>query len=82
MKYSLEEQLQELGLTPGDLEFPVSASDLVDLLDRLHPPKCIGPRQDPIDAHRYAAVREMIDLLKDLRDNPVKDDPVPDAPEN
>lgn len=44
-------------------KLPVYATDLVRALDKSHPHRCIQPGQSEIDAHRYAAKRELIDHL-------------------
>lgn len=56
-------------LSPTDEEeMPRDAFALVDLLHNLYPERCIRPGQDPVEAHRYAAVRAFIDELMSWRD--------------
>ena len=43
---------------------PVTSTELIEALDALYPPRCIGPDETPIEAHRYAGKRELIDGLK------------------
>jgi len=42
---------------------PHSSEELIKWLDNLYPAKCIHAGQTEIDAHRYAAKRELIDFL-------------------
>lgn len=51
------------------LDFPVSATELVDLLDELYPPRCIAPGQPLEEAIRYAGSRDLIDMLINWRDH-------------
>lgn len=52
-----------------DLE-RMSAIDLIAILDRLYPERCISPMDSLESAHRYAGRREMINELLFMRDNP------------
>lgn len=52
-----------------DLE-RMSAIDLIVILDRLYPERCISPMDSLESAHRYAGRREMINELLFMRDNP------------
>jgi hypothetical protein len=45
---------------------PVHTADLLVMLLRAYPPRCIAPGQDPIDAHRYAAQVELVQELHSL----------------
>lgn len=47
---------------------PIHSVDLVERLDEEFPPCCIGRNQSEVDAHRYAAKRELVDFLLRLRD--------------
>ena len=51
--------------TPGiaDEYIPPNSYDLIDLLVRTFPPRCILPHQTVEEAHRYAG---MVDLVLDL----------------
>lgn len=46
----------------------LSAIELVVLLDKAHPPRCIQKGETLEDAQRYAAVREWIDELVAIKD--------------
>ena len=53
---------------------PVYATDLVRDLDKSHPARCIRLNETEIEAHRYAAQRELIDgLLRRLNESESKD---------
>ena len=47
---------------------PRTAEALVEELDELYPPRCIGRNQSPEDAHRYAGARELVEKLLQRRD--------------
>lgn len=53
---------------PRMTALPLHAEDLVDALDALYPPRCIGPGQSVEQAHRYAGAREIVDFLLMLKD--------------
>jgi hypothetical protein len=42
---------------------PAATRDLLALLDKLYPPRCIAPGESLADAHRYAGARELVDTL-------------------
>ena len=44
-------------------ELPLYASELVEELNNLFPPRCITPGQTLEDAHRYAGKRELVEML-------------------
>lgn len=47
-----------------EFDLPTLSTDLVELLDELIPHLCIEPNdRDLIEAHRYSAKRELVDLL-------------------
>jgi hypothetical protein len=48
-------------------EFPLSSIDLINLLDESFPPRCIRFGETEIQAHRYAAMRELIDELVEMK---------------
>lgn len=50
-------------VAPDQPALPTFAVDLILQLDQAHPHRCIGASEDLIAAHRYAAVRELIDAL-------------------
>lgn len=41
----------------------MSAFQLIDLLDRAYPPRCIAANEKPHEAHRYAGLRELVESL-------------------
>lgn len=47
---------------------PMLSIQLVEELDKLHPPRCIGPNETLREADRYAGKRELIEFLLSLRD--------------
>lgn len=47
----------------ADAAIPQSAYDLIRLLDRTVPARCIRLGEDPIAAHRYAGSRELVEEL-------------------
>ena len=49
-------------------KLPFYSADLIKALDELVPPRCIGSRQAPEDAHRYAGKRELVEFLIGLLD--------------
>ncbi|MGY6517457.1 MAG: hypothetical protein ACXIUZ_01965 [Lysobacteraceae bacterium] len=42
---------------------PHSAAELIAVLDKLYPVRCIRPGEDLNEAHRYAGCRELVDKL-------------------
>lgn len=46
----------------------MTAIQLINALDAAYPERCIGSRETPEAAHRYAGKREMILELKTLMD--------------
>jgi hypothetical protein len=46
------------------LNIPPISEELIALLDRQYPPRCIRMGETPESAHRYAGMRELIDNLK------------------
>ncbi len=48
-------------------ELPRDSYELIDLLDRSFPHRCIGQCQPEIHAHRYAGARELIDALVQIK---------------
>lgn len=48
---------------PIEEEFPISARELVEMLDKLYPHKCPRYGEDPEYTQRYAGARELIDQL-------------------
>lgn len=46
-----------------DVPLPRDSYKLVELLDQLYPPRCILPSESPESAHRYAGVRDLVDVL-------------------
>lgn len=57
---SNQEALPELQMTPDVAAF-------IDALDETYPHRCIKLGEDVIVAHRYAAVREFIDELLQIK---------------
>ena len=61
--------------------FPLDSRKLIELLDFSFPPRCIRIGESEIEAHRYAAMRELIDELVAMKveyeegsdDNPLDD---------
>lgn len=47
-----------------DYPFPETSEQLIERLDEAYPPRCLGKDEDVIAHHRYAAVRALIDELK------------------
>jgi hypothetical protein len=47
----------------------MSAVDLINVLDRLYPERCISPMDTLESAHRYAGRRELIRELVFIRDH-------------
>lgn len=45
------------------VEFPVNSFDLIEVLDKATPHRCIAPGESLEQAHRYAGARELIDEL-------------------
>lgn len=46
---------------------PMYSFDLVDELDKLYPPRCIGETESLEAAHRYAGARAVVDKLLHLK---------------
>lgn len=44
-------------------EMPRDTVGFIDVLDQMYPHRCIRKDEDIIDAHRYSAIRELIDEL-------------------
>jgi hypothetical protein len=44
-------------------EFPTSSRELLVLLHKHYPPRCVAYNESEISAHRYAGMRELIDEL-------------------
>lgn len=55
-----------------DLE-RMSALDLINVLDKLYPERCVSPMDTLESAHRYAGRREMINELIFIRDTDTSD---------
>jgi hypothetical protein len=51
-----------------DDDFPRGSSDLIDLLDKAYPHRCLRIDEDVTEHHRYSAVRDMIDQMISWRD--------------
>lgn len=57
--------------TTDDLQLNIermSAVELITILDRLYPERCISPHDTLESAHRYAGRRELINELTFIRD--------------
>mgnify|MGYP000114949886 CR=1 FL=1 len=50
-----------------EFTFPLDSRDLITLLDTVFPPRCIKVGETEIQAHRYAAIRDLIDELVALK---------------
>jgi len=48
-------------------EIPVRSYDLIDLLDKIYPHRCILPNESLESAHRYAGLRMLIDELVQVK---------------
>lgn len=62
-------QRRVYGSTPlaeatADLDLPVLDRHQLEKLEKIFPPRCIGAQEDPIAAHRYAAVVELVVRLR------------------
>lgn len=44
-------------------EFPRVSSDLIDLLDKSYPHRCLRIEENINEHHRYAGVRDLLDQL-------------------
>lgn len=51
-------------------KLPPLSAQLVEELDKAYPARCIERDQSEIDAHRYAAKRELVEFLMHLSNNP------------
>ena len=49
--------------TPRPFAVPPLSDELIKLLDKMNPARCIGHNESAIDAHRYAGRRALIDEL-------------------
>ena len=47
----------------ADEELPTSAYDLIDYLERIYKPRCIGANETESSAHRYAGAVELVGSL-------------------
>lgn len=45
------------------VDLPHTAYELIEYLDRMIPPRCIGLRESLEDAHRYAGQRALVEVL-------------------
>jgi hypothetical protein len=50
-----------------DYPFPVNSVDLIDLLAEAYPQRCIQKGEDLIDAHRYAALADLVQELLEMK---------------
>ena len=50
-------------ITIDEESFPVKSIDLIEMLDKTYPARCSKKGESEIEAHRYAARRELIDEL-------------------
>lgn len=57
-----------------DEVLPTFSKDLIALLDRAYPHKCIAPGETIESAQRYAAKRELIDELIELREEAAEEE--------
>ncbi len=48
-------------------EIPRSSYDLIDLLDRAYPHRCIGQHESEKDARHRAGVRQLVDQLLNMK---------------
>lgn len=69
--------LPQKGILEGNDDFPRVSSELIDLLDKSFPHRCLRLGEDVSEHHRYAGVREMIDELIEWRNEALygSDDP-------
>ena len=42
---------------------PMFSEELIEMLDRMYPPACIGPEETLRQADRRAGARELVDML-------------------
>lgn len=58
-------------LETSEDDLPTSSYVLIDLLNAQIPHRCILPREDERDAHRYAGMRELIDRLIEWKEESI-----------
>jgi hypothetical protein len=66
-----QKQKEPVLIEPNDdlpEELPASSDELIALLNRVYPHRCILPTEGELAAHRYAGARDLIDMLIEWRD--------------